>query len=247
MNADFTLFSAFLVGLLGSTHCLGMCGGIVGAMTLGVRDDLRRSSWTLAPYLLAYNGGRITSYAVAGALAGAISAGAFGAMPSTTARWAAKLLSGGFMIALGLYLAGWWPGLQRLERWGGVLWKRIEPFGRQLLPVDHPVKAFAFGLVWGWLPCGMVYAVLAWALSTSSALNGALLMAAFGLGTLPMLLAVGATAEWLRDIVRHVWVRRGAGLFVLLFGVFTLLTPGAQHGHIQEQPGNSSDWTAHRH
>lgn len=230
MNAEITLLSAFLVGLLGSTHCLGMCGGIVSAMTLGVREDLRRSPWTLAPYLLAYNSGRIASYAVAGALAGAVSAGVFGPMPSTTARWVAKLLSGGFMVALGLYLAGWWPGLQRLERWGGVLWKRIEPLSRKLLPVDNPVKAFVFGLVWGWLPCGMVYAALAWALTSNSALNGALLMTAFGLGTLPMLLAVGATAEWLRDFVRHVWVRRSAGLFVLLFGMFTIFVPGG-HGH----------------
>lgn len=233
MTADITLLSAFLVGLLGSTHCLGMCGGIVGSLTLGIRRDRQHSPWTLAPYLLAYNIGRIASYAVAGALAGAVSAGAFGVMPSTPVRWVAKLLSGGFMIALGLYLAGWWPGLQRLEQWGGVLWKRIEPLGRRLLPVDHPLKALALGLVWGWLPCGMVYAALAWSFTSGSAANGALLMAAFGLGTLPMLLAAGAAAGWLRNIVRHAWVRRGAGIFVLLFGVVVLMAPGG-HQHASE-------------
>ena len=170
---------------------------------------------------------------VAGALAGAVSAGAFGVMPSTPVRWVAKLLSGGFMIAFGLYLAGWWPGLQRLEQWGGVLWKRIEPLGRRLLPVDHPLKALALGLVWGWLPCGMVYAALAWSFTSGSAANGALLMAAFGLGTLPMLLAAGAAAGWLRNIVRHAWVRRGAGIFVLLFGVVVLMAPGG-HQHASE-------------
>jgi len=237
MTADITLLSAFLVGLFGSTHCLGMCGGIVGSLTLGIRPDLRRSPWTLAPYLLAYNTGRIASYAVAGALAGALGAGAFGILPGASVRWAVKLLTGGFMIALGLYLAGWWPGLQRLEQWGGVLWKRIEPLGRQLLPVDHPLKALAFG-------CGMVYAALAWSLTSGSGLNGALLMIAFGLGTLPMLLAVGATAEWLRDFVRHAWVRRSAGLAVLLFGVVTLLAPSG-HDHQQDHSMPASPHAGH--
>ena len=232
MTSEATLFSAFLVGLLGSTHCLGMCGGIVSALTFGVRDDLRRSPWTMGPFLLAYNTGRISSYAIAGLIAGAIGAGAFGMMPSSTARWAVKLVTGGFMIALGLYLAGWWPGLQVLEKWGGALWKRIEPLGRRLLPVNHPLKAFGFGLVWGWLPCGMVYAMLAWALAAGSAAQGGALMLAFGFGTLPMLLTIGAAAEWLKDFVRHPRVRQGAGLMVLLFGLYTILAPGGHAGHM---------------
>ena len=107
MNGDVTLLSAFLVGLFGSTHCLGMCGGIVSALTFGLREDLRRSPWTLAPYLLAYNAGRVSSYVVAGVIAGAVGAGALGVLPSSTTRWAVKLVTGGFMVALGLYLAGW--------------------------------------------------------------------------------------------------------------------------------------------
>lgn len=238
MSGELTLVSAFLVGLLGSTHCLGMCGGIVSALTLGLRDDLRRSPRTLAPYLFAYNTGRISSYVIAGLMVGAVGAGAFGAMPSESARWVVRLITGGFMIALGFYLAGWWPGLQLLEKWGGMLWRHIEPFGRKLLPVDHPLKALGFGLVWGWLPCGMVYAMLAWALSSGSATQGALLMLAFGLGTLPMLLAIGAAAEWLKDFVRQPWARRGAGLAVLLFGLYTIFAPDghAHHSaHLQQQ------------
>ena len=156
MPTEITLVSAFLVGLLGSVHCLGMCGGIVGALTLGLEDSIRRSPLRLFPYLAAYNLGRITSYAVAGALLGLASSSVIHVAPPEQARLIAKVISGGFMIALGLYLAGWWPGLVALERLGGKLWVRIEPFGRRFLPVNHPLKALALGLVWGWLPCGLV-------------------------------------------------------------------------------------------
>lgn len=247
MPNEISLLSAFLVGLLGSTHCLGMCGGIVSALTLGLHPDLRRSPVRLAPYLLAYNAGRIGSYTVAGALAGAVSAGAFGLMPPAWVLWTVRALTGAFMIALGLYLAGWWPGLQQLEKWGGKLWRHVEPLGRRLLPVNHPLKALAFGLVWGWLPCGMVYAALAWALVSGSAGQGAALMLAFGLGTLPMLLTVGATAGALRDFVRQAWVRRVAGLVVLTFGVITLFAPPGHgaHRHSHVHPASSSSFETH--
>ncbi|HSD97263.1 MAG TPA: sulfite exporter TauE/SafE family protein [Sulfuricaulis sp.] len=243
MPTEITLVSAFLVGLLGSTHCLGMCGGIVGALTFGLHDDIRRSPVRLFPYLAAYNLGRITSYAIAGALLGALSAKALGLAPPAQVRWIVKLVTGGFMIALGLYLAGWWPGLTALERLGGKLWVRIEPFGRRFLPVNHPLKALALGLVWGWLPCGLVYSALAWSLASGDAVQGAALMLAFGLGTLPMLLAMGAAARWLGHVARLVWVRRGAGVLILLFGLYTLFTPGAHSGHGGEhashvQPAN---------
>jgi len=231
MSGDETLFSAFLVGLLGSTHCLGMCGGIVSALTFGLKDDIRRSPWSLFPYLLTYNAGRITSYVAAGSLLGALGAQVFSLAPSAHIGLIVRLVTGGFMIALGLYLSGWWPGLQYLEKWGGVLWRRIEPLGRRLLPVNHPLKALAFGLVWGWLPCGMVYSMLAWALTSGSAARGASLMLAFGLGTLPMLFAIGATAEWLKDFVRHPWVRRSAGILVIAFGLYTILAANGHAGH----------------
>ena len=237
MPTEITLVSAFLVGLLGSVHCLGMCGGIVGALTLGLHEDIRRSPARLFPYLLAYNTGRIASYVVAGAIVGFLSAQILHIAPPATARLAAKIITGSFMIALGLYLAGWWPGLTVLERLGGKLWTRIEPLGRRFLPVNHPAKALALGLVWGWLPCGMVYAALAWSLATGDAARGALLMLAFGLGTLPMLFAMGAAARWLGNVVRLVWVRRSAGILILLFGVYTLAAPGgyARHDHSVHQ------------
>lgn len=237
MPTDVTLVSAFLVGLLGSVHCLGMCGGIVGALTLGVKTDIRRSPRSLLPYLIFYNTGRIASYATAGALLGLVGAQWFTPVPSATARFVAAILSGGFMVALGLYLAGWWPGFSLVERAGGKLWRYIEPLGRRLLPVDHPVKAGLLGLVWGWLPCGMVYAVLAWSLTAGSAAHGALLMVAFGIGTLPMLLAMGAAADRLVKFVRLRGVRQGAGMLILLFGLYTLYTAGTRPVHESQHAG----------
>lgn len=238
MVHDLNLVSAFLVGLLGSTHCLGMCGGIVSAFTFSVRADLRRSAWALSPYLLAYNAGRIASYGIAGFIAGAVGAGAFGVLPSESSLQVARIVTAGFMIALGLYLAGWWPGLQILEKWGGAVWRHIEPLGRRFLPVDHPLKAMAIGLVWGWLPCGMVYAMVVGALASGSAGQGSLLMLAFGAGTLPMLLAMGVTVEWLKDFVRRSWVRRGAGLIILFFGLYGIFNPGLHEGHASHHATN---------
>ncbi len=231
MAADVTLVSAFLVGLLGSAHCLGMCGGIVGALTLGLKEDIRRSPVRLYPYLIAYNAGRIATYAIAGAAVGYLSAQILRVAPPAEARLIAKLVTGGFMLLLGFYLAGWWPALTALEKLGGKLWVRIEPFGRKLLPVHHPAQALGLGLLWGWLPCGMVYAALAWALAAGNATDGALLMTAFGLGTLPMLFAIGTAARWLGQFVQRPWVRRGTGMLVILFGLYTLFAPGGHKSH----------------
>jgi hypothetical protein len=132
------------------------------------------------------------------------------------------LIAALFMIALGLYLGGWWQGLSRLEQAGGRLWRYLEPAGRRLLPVRTPVHALGVGLIWGWLPCGLVYSVLVWAMSAGSAAQGALLMLSFGLGTLPALLAMGVFAAAIARVVRNIWWRRLAGALVMVFGVYQL-------------------------
>lgn len=230
MLLEVILPSAFFVGLLGSVHCLGMCGGIIGALTLGIDAARRRSPSSLIPFLALYNAGRIASYTVAGAIAGGLGGLAMGLIEAEVAHRAGRLLASGFMIALGLYLAGWWPGLAVLERLGGRVWRHIEPAGRKFLPVRRPWQALGVGLVWGWLPCGLVYAALVWALTVQSAFGGALLMTAFGLGTLPMLLAAGAAAERLARCVRQRIVRIVAGLLVVSFGLYALFGSGGYHG-----------------
>jgi hypothetical protein len=143
-------------------------------------------------------------------------------VPIQLAQRGLLVLAAAFMVLMGLYLGGWWAGLARLEQAGGVLWRRIEPLGRHLLPVQRPGQALALGLLWGWLPCGLVYSVLVSAVSAGGAWQGALVMLAFGLGTLPNLVAMGAAAGAIARFARREWVRRAAGAAVLLFGLWTL-------------------------
>ncbi|WP_316369185.1 sulfite exporter TauE/SafE family protein [Candidatus Thiodiazotropha sp. CDECU1] len=214
--------AAFVVGLLGGGHCVGMCGGIVGALTFGLPSSVQSRLINTFPYQLGYNLGRVTSYVVAGAIMGGLGVLLTHAVPIYVAQQGLLVIAGVFMILLGLYLGGWWTGLAKIERMGNLLWSKIEPFARKLLPVKTPAQAWALGLVWGWIPCGLVYSMLVWTVSAGSVAKGAGLMLAFGLGTLPNLFAMGilagSLARWLKDIR----VRRAAGLVVILFGIVTL-------------------------
>jgi sulfite exporter TauE/SafE len=223
LATETSYLAAFLVALLGGVHCVGMCGGIVGALTLGLPPATRAHFPAMLPYLLAYNAGRITSYTLAGILAGGVGAWAANLTAVHHGQQILQLIAGLFLILLGLYLAGWWQGLLlQVEQAGGMLWRRIEPLGRRLLPVRTPAQALGMGLVWGWLPCGLVYSVLIWAISAGSAMKGGLLMLSFGLGTLPTLLAMGAFAAALSKLVRQPWVRSAAGILVIAFGLYQI-------------------------
>lgn len=226
-----TLLVAFATGLLGSLHCVGMCGGIVGALTLRVPNNAQRSVPQLLSSLLCYNIGRIVSYAAAGAVAGMLGAQVFVMVSFDHAELLGRWISAAFMIALGLYIAGWSYALLRLERVGVYVWRFIEPFGRRYLPARGPRQALMVGLIWGWLPCGLVYAVLAWALVAGSAVKGATVMLVFGVGTLPMLLVMGVGAKWLGGMLRSTLFRRAVGTAIVLFGVLALFAPHVhQHG-----------------
>ncbi|MCB1775717.1 MAG: sulfite exporter TauE/SafE family protein [Gammaproteobacteria bacterium] len=210
---DIDLLSAFVVGLLGGVHCAGMCGGIVGALSFGAREERR------LPILFAYNVGRVGSYTLAGALMGALGFYFSGLLPVQTAQKVLLTFAGAFLVLMGLYLAGWWNALSRVERAGGVLWRRIEPLGRGLLPVRSVGQGLLLGAVWGWLPCGLVYSALVWTVSAGGAVEGAALMLAFGLGTLPNLLLMGVAAARLQQWVREPAVRAVAGALVIGFGL----------------------------
>ena len=209
-------FALFLVGLLGGTHCIGMCGGIVGALSLGAasRPSLH----------LAYNAGRILSYGVAGAIAGALGGASLALSDQLPARVMLFVLANLMLVALGLYLMGVTRALAFSERFGAKLWRHLQPLTRRYLPARTMAQAFPLGLLWGWLPCGLVYSALVTALASGSAASGAALMLAFGLGTLPNLLLAGLLAVRLKAYAAKPAVRLAAGLLVLCFGLWGLFT-----------------------
>ncbi|MEE4086981.1 MULTISPECIES: sulfite exporter TauE/SafE family protein [Pseudomonas] len=212
------LFSALVLGLLGGGHCLGMCGGLMGALTLAIPREQRARRMQL---LMAYNLGRIVSYAIAGFFSGLVGWAVANSPGATTLRVVAALL----LIAMGLYLAGWWSGLTRIERLGRGLWRYLQPFATRLLPISSIPRALLLGALWGWLPCGLVYSTLLWAASQGNAIDSALLMLAFGLGTWPVLLATGLAAERTTALLRRRSVRTTGGVLVILFGLWTLPGP----------------------
>ncbi len=213
--SDSAFLALFLVGLLGGTHCVGMCGGIVGALSLGAP-----ARWSMH---LAYNAGRILSYGVAGAMAGALGAASLTLEGQAPVRLFLYLLANLMLVALGLYLLGLTRALAFSERLGQKLWRHVQPLTRRFLPARSVAQAFPLGLLWGWLPCGLVYSALATALTAGSAERGALLMLSFGLGTLPNLLLAGILLARLNEFVRRPAVRIVSGLLVLGFGLYGLL------------------------
>jgi hypothetical protein len=215
--AEIDLIGAFVVGLLGGVHCAGMCGGIVGALSFGSGEQRR---WSI---LLSYNAGRIASYTFAGAIMGALGFFFSGLLPVQMAQQLLLTVAAVFLILMGLYLAGWSRLLSRVERAGGVIWRRIEPLGRRFLPVRSVGQGLVLGALWGWLPCGLVYSALVWTVSSGGALQGAALMLAFGLGTLPNLLLMGVAAQQLSRWVRLPIVRWSAGALVVGFGLVLLV------------------------
>ena len=219
---DFSIIAVFFVGLLGGVHCLGMCGSIVGILTGQLPQHGAR--W---PFHLAYNSGRILSYTLAGLLVGAVGQAGLLLRDKVPIQHLMFALSSLMLIALGLYLAGIWGWVKHIERVGSVLWQRIQPLTRPLLPVTTPARALLLGTLWGWLPCGLVYSVLVTALASGHAQSGAMIMLAFGLGTLPNLMVIGLFWERCRRWVQSPRVRLFAGVMVIAFGIYGLIKVGS--------------------
>jgi len=210
------LSSALVLGFFGSVHCLGMCGGIAGALGQGLPDPSRGSRFFRSSV---YSIGRITSYAIAGALVGFFGE-TFSAWTGLTVGL--RIMAGLLILAFGLHVAGWWNGLAVIERIGLVAWRRLVPVTRRIGPPDRVWKTFALGMVWGWLPCGLVYAALIGAAATGDAVLGGVFMACFGLGTLPALLTASGFGAQLGTFLAKRSARRAAGILLLIFGLWSI-------------------------
>jgi len=229
MSDPITLTSAFLLGFFSTMHCVGMCGGIIGALSLSLPEEIRNNKTRLFTFVLSYNVGRITSYSIAGLIAGAVGTGVLQSAGFDQGHSVLKYIGVSMMVAIGLYLTGWLPQLASVEKIGIPVWKRLEPLGRKLVPVVSIPRALAYGLVWGWLPCGLVYFVLIWALTAGDAINGALTMLAFGLGTLPTLIAAGFMTSWITRFARSARARQVVGLLIIAMAIGSLFIPMAHH------------------
>jgi hypothetical protein len=213
---EIALSAAFVGGLAGGLHCAGMCGGIVRVLCAAPGSGVT----PLWRHLLAYNGGRIFSYVVAGALAGALGEAGLLTRAAPMLQPLMFLLASLMLVALGLYLTGLAPVVARIESAGAWLWRLVQPWTGRMLPVTSVARAAGLGALWGWLPCGMVYAVLLTALALGSWWQGAALMLAFGFGTLPNMLGIGLFYEKIERLRRAGAARVLAGGAIAAFGLF---------------------------
>ncbi|MEO5363571.1 MAG: sulfite exporter TauE/SafE family protein [Magnetococcus sp. DMHC-8] len=222
-----------VIGLFSTLHCLVMCGGIVGALTVSLPVPVRQDPYRLLEYLLAYNTGRILSYAMAGFLAGLFGEAVVNLF--NLDQYHARVLyavNSLILVGVGLYVAGWLPGMVLLENLGARIWTGIEPLAQRLLPVHSRSQALVFGAVWGWFPCGLTYSVLLWAALMGGMLKGALAMAAFGVGTLPGIFMASYFSGHLSSIRRHRLIKKVLGVGIVLLA----LAVGFRHAPPATQP-----------
>lgn len=220
MSSSTLLMSAFTIGLVGSSHCIGMCGGIANALNYSVAKE-QRTAKKLFVYQVTYNSGRILSYGAIGGLAGIMGSGlesTFGDLGLTALR----ILAAVMIVLLGLYLTGIWRFISRLEDMGKVLWSKLSPLSRRFLPLNHPAKALGLGMVWGWLPCGLVYSTLTLSLASGSPVMGSLVMMCFGLGTFPAMLLTGSMLNITQSFLKKTYFRQISGCVMIIFGLLAL-------------------------
>ncbi len=221
------LGAALLTGLLGGAHCVAMCGGIATSLPLG-----SRSWWAAAQPNL----GRVGGYVLAGAIVGGIGGGLLGVVRVPWLGMAMRAAVGIVLIIAGVRIL---DRTHRLPRFfggpGNRLWRVLQPLRRRLLPADTLPKRIGIGMLWGWMPCGLSSTLLAAAWMQASAAHGALTMAAFGLGTLPVMIPLTWAGARLGQRLQRGHFRIVAGALVISAGLLTVAAPWLmQHPAIHE-------------
>lgn len=235
--------TAFLLGLFSTVHCIAMCGSVIGALTLSLPSEIRESQTKMFPYVFNYNLGRLLSYGIAGAIVGLLSS----PLAIIDGYLILRYVSVVIMIGMGLYLAGWFPKFAHMERMGAPIWRWLQPIGQKLLPVRKLSQAFYLGIVWGWLPCGLVYAALAVAATAGEPVKAGLVMLAFGAGTLPAVMGAGLFTGFLSAMARAKHLRQIAGILIIAIALATVFWPldhsEMHHGEVD----SSSEHSEHMH
>jgi sulfite exporter TauE/SafE len=216
----------FLIGLLGSTHCIGMCGGFVAMYSLK-----KPATRPALPYHVLYNLGRITTYSVLGGILGYVGSFVAYAGKNRGIPGAVLLIAGIVMVLMGLNIAGVLGkrGLfERAEITGTGLFR--DTF-RRILTIESVWGTYLLGLLLGFLPCGLLYPIFMSAAASGGFFSGMLVMAVFGAGTIPALMAFGFLVSRIRPHLKATMFRIAAVLIILL-GVQTLLRGMAFNGWI---------------
>ncbi|GHE83982.1 sulfite exporter TauE/SafE family protein [Thalassotalea profundi] len=216
MEIDF--FAAFVIGILGSGHCIAMCGGITTMLSSAVNKETNASN--KLSIILSYNLGRIATYSLIGAIAGLT--GSLAAKNIGFPVSILRMIAGVFLILLGLYIGRWFMLLNKVEQLGKGIWKYLSPLSKKFIPIEKPKQALALGAIWGWLPCGLVYSTLTWSLASGSLLSGAIIMFFFGLGTLPALMTLSFGAISIKSVLLNNNFRKIMALLLIIYGIVTL-------------------------
>ena len=231
MTADY--LTALGIGLAGAGHCLGMCGGIAAALSLGGN--------TSTVTTLSYHGGRLLSYTLLGGALGLVA----GSIDIAAWTIALRYLAGLLLIGMGLYVGGWWLGMLWLERGGARLWQPVQRWSSRFLPVRRPGQAVALGLCWGLMPCGLIYSALAWAATAQDARQSAVLMLLFGVGTLPAMLATSLGAKRVQALLQRRGLKQLIAVSLVAAGAWTLYLTWSHSAHLLAGPGMTE--TGHQH
>ncbi|PKI16730.1 sulfite exporter TauE/SafE family protein [Colwellia sp. 12G3] len=237
------VFSAFIIGLLGSGHCLAMCGGITTMLTSAIDKPSNQSitndssqggipikviseqSICSPPsafnLVFFYHLGRIASYSLIGAIVGFT--GSIAAKNIGLPIAGLRIFAAFFLILLGLYIGQWLFWLNRIESLGKGLWRYLSPMAKHVIPVNNRKKALGLGALWGWLPCGLVYSTLTWALASGSSLTGATIMLFFGLGTLPALLTLSLGIDSIKKLLVNHTFRKTMAITLICYGIYSFI------------------------
>lgn len=213
MMSDF--LAAFFIGLAGSVHCVSMCGGVTAGLSMAAPKNSNK-----LPYIASYNIGRALSYTLAGAITGALSS-ILSHQLNNGIAWL-HLISGIFLLLVAAYIGNWWPILTHLEKAGSVIWRFISPLSKKLIPFSTPIHALPYGFIWGWLPCGLVYSALTWSLASQNALNGAVIMLCFGLGTLPSMILTAYSTTQLTALLKNPQTKQIMAILICIFALFSI-------------------------
>lgn len=233
--------AAFSMGLFGSPHCLGMCGGIVTAFGLSMQhvSDSKKNG-----LILTYHLGRLISYSLLGLIASVVGVAIFQSIMSNSAP---RIVLGAVLVLIGLAMLGL-PLFNQLEKVGMRFWQSLAPIRKKVFPIDTFGKALFAGLLWGFLPCGLVYGALMMAIAGNDIATGAALMFVFGLGTMPMLIATQKTVGMLQSSIKNFRLRQINAVIMMLSGLAVIFIPMMMHhNHNQGSHSHSMNETSMHH